>query len=97
MVESKHSPHLFLPLTSFGLQGHTIPAEIQSRISSDKCAHQNTAPDRTKYIRGSPQHMTIKHLKLTAPTLNSCMERMDRRITSVMEHETIGKTEKEDG
>ena len=30
-----------------------------------------TAPDRTKYIRGSPQHPTIKHLKLTAPALNS--------------------------
>ena len=38
VVESKHLPHLFLPLTSFGPQGHKIPAEIQSRISSDECA-----------------------------------------------------------
>ena len=37
-VESKHSPHLFLPLTSFGLQGRKVPAEIQSRISSDECS-----------------------------------------------------------
>ena len=37
-LESKHSPHLFLPLTSFGLQGHKVLAEIQSRIGSDECA-----------------------------------------------------------
>ena len=35
---SKQSPHLLLPLTSFGPQGHKIPAEIQPRISSDECA-----------------------------------------------------------
>ena len=38
MVTSKQSPHLLLPLTSFGPQGHKIPAEIQPRISSDECA-----------------------------------------------------------
>ena len=38
VVDSKHSPHLFLPLTSFGLQGHKVPAEIHSRMSSDECA-----------------------------------------------------------
>ena len=39
VVTSKQSPHLFLPLTSFGPQGHKIPAEIQPRISSsDECA-----------------------------------------------------------
>ena len=38
MVTSKQSPHLLLPLTSFGPQGHKIPAEIQPRISSDDCA-----------------------------------------------------------
>ena len=38
MVASKQSPHLSLPLTIFGPQGHKIPAEIQSRISSDECA-----------------------------------------------------------
>ena len=64
VVASKQSPHMLPPLTSFGPQGHKIPAEIQPRISSDE------APDRTKYIRGSPQHPTTNHLKLTAPTLN---------------------------
>ena len=38
VVTSEQSPHLLLPLTSFGLQGHKIPAEIQPRISSDECA-----------------------------------------------------------
>ena len=56
-VTSKQSPHLILPLTSFGPQGHKIPAEIQPRISSDECAvyramcdssetEQNTFVDR---------------------------------------------------
>ena len=38
VVTSKQSPHLLIPLTSFGPQGHKIPAEIQPRISSDECA-----------------------------------------------------------
>ena len=37
-VTSRQSPHLHLPLTSFGPQGHKIPAEIQPRISSDESA-----------------------------------------------------------
>ena len=88
-------------LRSFGPQGHKIPAEIQPRISSDECAiyratcdrfrtEQNTCVDRL-------QHLTINHLKLTAPTLNPCMDRMNRRKTQVMKRETTGKTEEEDG
>ena len=38
LVTSKQSPHLLLPLTNFGPQGHKIPAEIQPHISSDECA-----------------------------------------------------------
>ena len=38
VVTSEQSPHLLLPLTSFGPQGHKIPAEIQPRISFDECA-----------------------------------------------------------
>ena len=38
VVINEQSPHLLLPLTSFGPQGHKIPAEIQPRISSDECA-----------------------------------------------------------
>ena len=37
VVTSEQSPHLLLPLTIFGPQGHKIPAEIQPRISSDEC------------------------------------------------------------
>ena len=35
-VACKQSPHLLLPLTSFGPQGHKIPAEIQPRIIVDR-------------------------------------------------------------
>ena len=38
VVVSNQSPNLLLPLTSFGAPGQKIPAEIQSRISSDECA-----------------------------------------------------------
>ena len=45
VVISEQSPHLLLPLTSFGPQGHKIPAEIQQRISSDECAIYRAACD----------------------------------------------------
>ena len=38
VVANNQSPHLLLPLTSFGPQGHKIQVEIQPRISSDECA-----------------------------------------------------------
>ena len=38
VVTNVQSPHLLLPLTNVGPQGHKIPAEIQPRISSDECA-----------------------------------------------------------
>ena len=37
VVANKQSPHLFLPSTSLGPQGHKILAEIQPRINSDEC------------------------------------------------------------
>ena len=45
VVTSEQSPHLLLPLTSFGPQGHKIPAEIQPHISSDECAIYRAACD----------------------------------------------------
>ena len=83
VVTSKQSPHLLLPLTSFGPQRDTR-SRLKSSHASVKTNVQSTVPhvialDRTKYIRRSPQYLTIEHLKLTAPTLNPCMERMDRR------------------
>ena len=60
VVTSEQSPHLLLPLTSFGLQGHKILAEIQSRTSSDECAIYRAACDSSEQNRihyGSPQHV----------------------------------------
>ena len=49
VVTSEESPHLLLPLTSFGPQGHKIPAEIQPRIGSDECAvHRATCDSSEK-------------------------------------------------
>ena len=48
VVTSEQSPHPLLPLTSFGPQGHKIPAEIQPRISSDECAIYRAACDSTR-------------------------------------------------
>ena len=48
VVTSEHSPHLPLPLTSFGPEGHKIPAEIQPRISSDECAIYRAACDSSR-------------------------------------------------
>ena len=48
VVTSEQSPHLLLPLTNFGPQGHKIPAEIQPRISSDECAIYRAACDSSR-------------------------------------------------
>ena len=96
-VTSEQSPHLLLPLTNFGPQGHKIPAEIQPHISSDECAIYGAACDSStilKNIRGSPTHRTTKHQKLTTPTQNPCMDKVDQRKISAMKHETTGITER---
>ena len=101
VVTSEQSPHLLLPLTSF--LGHR---DTRSRLKSTHASVLTnmqstvlhvTARDRTKHIRGSPQHLTTEHQKLIAPTLDLCVERMDNRKTPVMKHETTGKTEGDDG
>ena len=48
MVTSEQSPHLLLPLTSFGPQGQKSPAEIQPRISSDECAIYRAICDNSR-------------------------------------------------
>ena len=83
-VTNKQSPHLLLPLTSFGPQGHKIPAEIQPHISSDECAIYGAACDSSSlknYSRGPPPHQTTEHQKLTTPTQNPKIEQMDQRKT----------------
>ena len=47
-MTSKQSPHLLLPLTNFGPQGHKIPTEIQPHISSDECAVYGAACDSSR-------------------------------------------------
>ena len=100
MVTSKESPHLLLPLTSVGPQGHKIPAKIQPRISSDECAIYRAIYDISgqnkihSWIASTSDHQTFE---TDSPTLNSCKGRMDRRKTPVMKRETTGRAEKEDG
>ena len=48
VVTSEQSPHLLLPLASFGPQGHKIPTEIQQHISSDECAIYLAACDSSR-------------------------------------------------
>ena len=48
VVTSEQLPHLLLPLTSFGPQGHKIPAGIQPRVSSDECAIYRAACDSSR-------------------------------------------------
>ena len=47
-VSSEQSPHLLLPLTSFGPRGHQIPDEIQPRINSDECAMYRAVSGRER-------------------------------------------------
>ena len=97
---SEQLPHLLLPLTSFGPQGHKIPAEIQPRISSDERVIYRATCDSS---RQNKMHSCIASAsdhrapELIAPTLNLSMERMDKRKTSVLKRETTGKTETDDG
>ena len=79
VVTSEQSPHLLLPLTTFGPQGHKIPFEIQPCISSDECALYRATCDSSRqetYIRTSPQHLTGCHQTLFSPTLHLSMTRM---------------------
>ena len=66
VVTSKQSPHLLLRLTSFGPQGHKIPAEIQPRISSDECATYRAICDRSRqnkihsWIASTSDHQALE-------------------------------------
>ena len=51
VVTSEQSPHLLLPLTSFGPQGHKILAEIQPRFSSDERALYRAMCDSSRQNR----------------------------------------------
>ena len=68
VVTSKQSPHLLLPLTSFGPQGHKIPAEIQPRISSDECAIYRATCDSSgqNKITHSERQFSLAALRKTS-------------------------------
>ena len=84
VVTSEQSPHLLLPLTSFGPKGHKIPAEIQPRISSDECAICCVACDHR-----APE---------TDSTDTGSLYGTDgQEKNPLMKRETTGKTERDDG
>ena len=88
VVASKQSPHLFLPMTSFEPQGHKIPAEIQPRISSDKCAIYRAICDSSgqnkihSWIASTSEHQALETDSTYTEFLNG--RRMNRRKTPVM-------------
>ena len=100
VVTIEQSPHLLLPLTSFGPQGHKIPVEIQPRISSDKCAIYRAASDSSRqnnihsWIASTSDHRAPE----TDSTYTEFLHGTDEQEKNpVMKRETTGKTEKEDG
>ena len=60
VVASKQSRHLLLPLTSFGPEGHKIPAEILPRITSDESAIYRAKCDSS----GTEQHTFVDCLNI---------------------------------
>ena len=66
VVACKQSPHLLLPLTSFGPQGHKIPAEFQPRISSDELAVYRAICDSSRqnkirsWIASTSDHQALE-------------------------------------
>ena len=100
VVTSKQSPHLLLPLTSFGPQGHKILAEIQPHISSDECAIYRATCDssgqnkKQSWIASTSDHQALE----TDSTYTESLHGTDvQEKTPVMKCWTTGKTEKEDG
>ena len=87
VVTSEQSPHVLLPLTSFGPQGHKIAAEIQPRISSDECAIYWATCDSSRQDKihsWIAQHLTAGHQKLISMAEQPfCQDLTERRRTSV--------------
>ena len=62
VVTSEQSPHLLLPLTSFGPQASAL-TNVQSTVPR---------------VTDRPPHLTTEHQKLITPTQNPCLERVTR-------------------
>ena len=98
MVTSKLSPHMLLPLTSFGPQGHKIPAEIQPRIRSDECAIYRatlaTARQQDKIHLWVASTSELKPPRLTPSTLNPIIARTSKSKTPCDEARDCWKNRK---
>ena len=101
VVTCEQSPHLLPPETSFGPQGHKIPAEIQPRISSDECAIYRATCDSSRQNKVHPWIASAYDRRTpdtdTSDTESQLGKRVDRRRHPVMKRETTGKTERDDG
>ena len=77
----------------------TLPDGTEcSRKASVLTNVQSTVPQlETELHSWIASALTTEHQKLIAPTLNLCMDRMDKKKTLAMKRETTERTEREDG
>ena len=84
MVTSQQSPHLLLPFTSFGPQGHKIPAEIQPPIRSYEratCRATCDRPPETDRICTESHHSTDEQEQIPCDEARDYWEnRKGRRV-----------------
>ena len=101
VVTSEQSPHLLLPLTSFGPQGHKIPAEIQPCISSDECAIYSAACDSSRqnkihsWIASASDHRAPETDSTDTESLYGTDGQKKKNLA--VKRETTGRTERDDG
>ena len=100
VVTSEQSPHLLLPLTSFGPQGHKILAEIQPRISFEESAIYRAASDSSRqnkihsWIASASDHRAPE----TESTDTDSLYGSDGQEKNLaMKRETTGRKERDDG
>ena len=99
VVTSEQSPHLLLPLTSFGPHGHKILVEIQPRISSDECAIHRAACDSSRMDKIHSWIVSVSDHRApeTDSTDTESLYGTDgQEKNPAMKHDTTGKTERDD-
>ena len=99
VVTSEQSPHLLLPLTSFGPHGHKILVEIQQRISSDECAIHRAACDSSRMDKIHSWIVSVSDHRApeTDSTDTESLYGTDgQEKNPAMKHDTTGKTERDD-
>ena len=81
VVTSEQSPHFAPPTDMFWstrIRSWLKSSRVSALTNVQCIVPFSTARNKTKYIRGSPQHLTANHQKLPASTLHLSMARMDR-------------------